>query len=146
MKRQMGGGTGRGPSALGRQRRTIRLVQILMVLLAVGLFVWAGYAAGRAAGYDEGRDAGGIDAPAEPSGVQTIVLLLLGGGALAGAFALQARGGLRMPTPARLDELAGRAEQTAIEKAERQAAAVEAVEAQERAEADATSSEASPRA
>ena len=122
MKRQMVGGTGRGPSALGRQRRTIRFVQLLMVALAITLLIWAGYSAGKSAGYEDGLRSGQIDAPAEPGAGQTIVLVILGVGLLAGAFVLQARGGLRMPTPARLDELAGRAEKTAIEKAERHAA------------------------
>ena len=122
MKRQMTGGTGRGPSALGRQRRTIRIVQVLMILLAVGLFVFAGYSAGRATGYDEGRRAAEIDAPAEPSAGQAVVLVLLGSGLLGAAFMLQARGGLRMPTPASLDDLAGRAEAAAIDRAEQASA------------------------
>lgn len=117
MKRQISGGTGRVPSALGRQRRTIRLVQVLMALLAVGLFAFAGYTAGRAAGFDDGRRAAAIDAPAEPSTVQTVSLVALGALLLGAAFALQARGGLRMPTPARLDELATRAEAAAIDRA-----------------------------
>ncbi|MQB00430.1 MAG: hypothetical protein GEU78_09090 [Actinobacteria bacterium] len=121
MKRQIGGGTGRGPSALGRQRRTIRLVQVLMALLAVGLLTFAGYTAGRATGFEEGRRAAAIDAPAEPSTVQTVSLVVLGALLLGAAFALQAQGGLRMPTPARLDELATRAEATAIDRAARAA-------------------------
>jgi hypothetical protein len=116
MKRQMTGGTGRGPSALGRQRRTIRIVQVLMALLAVGLFIFAGYTAGRASGFDDGRRSGAIDAPAKPSTAQTVSLAILGTVLLGAAFALQAQGGLRMPTPARLDELAGRAEATAIDR------------------------------
>jgi hypothetical protein len=122
MKRQMTGGTGRGPSALGRQRRTIRIVQVLMALLAVGLFTFAGYNAGRASGFEDGRRAEAIDAPARPSASQTVALVVLGTTLLGAAFALQARGGLRMPTPARLDELAGRAEATAIGRAQSAAA------------------------
>lgn len=122
MKRQMTGGTGRGPSALGRQRRTIRIVQVLIAVLAVGLFTLAGYTAGRASGFDDGRRADSIDAPARPSAVQTVSLLILGGVLLGAAFALQARGGVRMPTPARLEEFAGRAEATAIDRAESAAA------------------------
>lgn len=118
MKRQMGGGTARGPAALGRQRRTIRIVQVLIALLAVGSFTFAGYTAGRASGYEDGRRAGSIDAPARPSNVQTVSLVILGGILLGAAFALQAQGGVRMPTPARLEEFAGRAEATAIDRAE----------------------------
>jgi hypothetical protein len=48
------------------------------------------------------------------------VLTVLGAGALVSALLLQ--GGsetVRIPTPARLDELAGRAEQAAVQRAER---------------------------
>ncbi len=42
--------------------------------------------------------------------------------AIGGALLLQdPRGGVRLPTPARLDELAGRAEAAAVERAERHA-------------------------
>lgn len=118
MKRTMGGGTHRGPLGLRRQRRTIRFIQILLVVTAAGLLLFAGYALGRSSGYDAGTRAGEIDAPREPSGVQTVVLGVLGLTALGGALMLQGDGSVRIPTPARLDELAGRAEMTAIERAE----------------------------
>jgi hypothetical protein len=45
----------------------------------------------------------------------------LGLTALAGAFLLQGSDGVRVPTPARLDELTGRAEQSAVQRAEQMA-------------------------
>ena len=119
----MGGGTHRGPLGLRRQRRTIRFVQIVLVLTAAGLLLFAGYAWGRTSGYDAGTQAGEIDAPRRPSGVQTFVLGILGLTALGGALLLQGDGTVRIPTPARLDELAGRAELQAIERAEQVASA-----------------------
>ena len=118
----MVGGAHRGPVAHSRQRRTLRLVQGLLVLIAAGLLLFAGYGLGKSAGYDEGRRAEEIGAPAEPSFAAVAVPALLGLGALGGALYLQGQGGIRMPTPARLDELAGRAEQVAIEKAQGAAA------------------------
>jgi hypothetical protein len=118
MKRGMAGGSHRGPVAVTRQRRTIRLVQLLLVAIAAGLFVFAGYALGRVAGYDDGRRADRLDSPQRPSAVQTVVLLALGGVALGAAASLGTGGPLRIPTPARLEELVGRAEGTAIRKAE----------------------------
>ena len=123
MKRAMVGGAHRGPVGHARQRRTLRLVQGLLVLIAAGLFMFAGYSLGRSSGYDDGRRAGEIDAPSEPSFAEVLVPGLLGLGALAGALLLQGQGGIRMPTPARLDELAGRAEQVALSRAEEAAAA-----------------------
>lgn len=117
----MTGGTHRGPLGLRRQRRTIRFVQVLLVLTAAGLLLFAGYAWGRSSGYDAGARAGEIDAPRPPSTVQTIVLTIFGLSALGGALVLQGDGTVRIPTPARLDELAGRAERQAIERAERAA-------------------------
>ena len=122
VKRGMVGGAHRGPVAHSRQRRTLRLVQGLLVLIAAGLLIFAGFALGRSRGYDEGREAGDLGAPAEPSLAEVVVPALLGLGSLAGALILQGQGGIRMPTPARLEELAGRAEQAAIEKAEAVAA------------------------
>jgi hypothetical protein len=119
MKRAMGGGAHRGPAPLRRQRRTIRIVQLLLILLAAGLLMSAGYSLGRASGYDAGRRAGGIGAPRRPEPIQTTVLVALGLGALAGAMLLQGPGGVRLPTPARLDELTGRAEAAAVSRAER---------------------------
>lgn len=114
----MGGGTHRGPLGLRRQRRTIRFVQILLVAAAAVLLLFAGYSWGRSSGYEAGARAGDIDAPREPSGSQTIVLGILGLVALGGAVVLQGDGTVRIPTPARLEELAGRAERQAIERAE----------------------------
>jgi len=90
------------------------------VLIAAGLLLWAGYSWGKSAGYEEGRGAEDIGAPAAPSATQTVVLATLGAGALLGALLLQ--GGpetVRIPTPARLDELTGRAESVAVSRAER---------------------------
>ena len=118
MKRQMGGGTYRGPLGLRRQRRTIRFVQVLLVLIAAGLLLTAGYSWGKSAGYEEGRRSAEIGASAPPSAIQIVVLITLGAGGLLGALLLQ--GGpetVRIPTPARLDELAGRAESSALERA-----------------------------
>ena len=47
-----------------------------------------------------------------------MVLAILGVGFLTAAVLLQGDGGVRMPVPARLEELTGRAESTAIERAE----------------------------
>jgi TRAP-type C4-dicarboxylate transport system permease small subunit len=118
MKRAMTGGAHRGPVAPTRQRRTIRFIQLLLVLTAAGLLAFAGYSYGRADGYDAGKRATEIDAPREPSQVQTIVLVVIAGLAFAAATILQGDSTVRVPTPSRLDELAGRAEQVAIEKAE----------------------------
>jgi hypothetical protein len=93
----------------------------MLVLIAAGLLAFAGYSWGRADGFDDGRRAGEISAPREPGMGQTVVLGALGLGALAGAFALGGPGGVRIPTPARLEELTGRAEAAAVERAERAA-------------------------
>src|SRR5688572_4168252 len=114
----MVGGAHRGPVEVTRQRRTIRFIQLLLVVTAAGLIAFAGYAYGRVDGYEAGQRAGEIDAPRPPSVVQTVVLVVLGAIALGGAALLQDGATVRIPTPARLDDLAGRAEQTAIEKAE----------------------------
>ena len=92
---------------------------MLLVAIAAALLLFAGYSWGRIRGYDDGRNATEIDAPSRPSAVQVVVLSLLGAAALGSAVLLQGRDGLvRMPTPARLDELAGRAEGAAVERAE----------------------------
>lgn len=119
MKRQMTGGSHRGPLGLRRQRRTIRFTQLLLIALAAGLLLFAGYSWGKASGFDAGRSADDLEAPRSPDAAQTVVLAALGATALAGALLLQ--GGVetvRIPTPAKLDELAGRAEGAAIAKAE----------------------------
>ena len=113
----MGGGAHRGPVAPARQRGAIRLVQMLMVILGAGLLVYAGYSLGVASGYRSGRRAGDLGAPAPPPFTQTLVLAVLGAGALGAAVSLQGPGGVRIPTPARLEELAGRAEAAAVSRA-----------------------------
>lgn len=118
----MVGGTHRGPVAPTRQRRTLRLVQGLLVLIAAGLLIFAGFAWGRSSGYELGRRSDDLGAPSKPSAAEVIVPALLGLGALTGALLLQGPGGIRMPTPARLEELAGRAERVAIDRAEEAAA------------------------
>jgi hypothetical protein len=121
MKRSIGGGAHRGPVAHSRQRRTIRLMQGLLVLVAVGLLMLAGYSWGRASGYDAGKRAEQVGAPKEPGIGATVVLGAFGLGALAGAFILGGPEGVRIPSPARLEELAGRAEGAAVDRAERAA-------------------------
>ncbi len=118
MKRSLGGGSARGPVGPSRQRRAIRFVQILLIAIAAALLSFAGFAFGELRGYETGRRAGEVGAPRSPSIVQTVVLGVLGFGVLGAAVALQGRGGVRIPTPARLDELAGRAEQAAVVRAE----------------------------
>ena len=118
MKRSMGGGSLRGPVAVGRQRRTIRFVQLLLVLVSGALMMFAGYSFGRISGFEDGSRSGEIDAPREPSVVQPIVLVALGTLAIGAAFMLQDGRSVRLPTPAKLEELTGRAEAVAIEKAE----------------------------
>jgi hypothetical protein len=97
----------------------LRLVQVLLVLIAAGLLMFAGYALGKSAGYEDGRSADDLGGPTKPGVLETLVPGLLGLGALGAALALQGSGGPRMPTPARLDELAGRAEDAAIGRAEK---------------------------
>ena len=121
MKRSMGGGAHRGPVGITRQRRTLRFVQGLLVLIAAALLVFAGYQWGRAGGFDAARAAGESGGPTAPSAVQVVALTVLGLTALGVALALQGQGGIRIPTPARLDELAGRAEAVAVERAEQAA-------------------------
>ena len=117
MKRAMLGGSTRGPVEAGRQRRTIRLVQVLLVLISGALMMLAGYSFGRYQGYEAAQEAS-FDRPRPPSALQPLVLVLLGGVTIAAAASLQERGAMRLPTPARLDELAGRAEDAAIARAE----------------------------
>lgn len=118
MKRAVTGGAHRGPVAPTRQRRTIRFIQILLLLTAAGLIAFAGYSYGRVDGYEAGQRSREIDAPREPSPTQSIVLVVLGGIAFGAAVLLQERSTVRIPMPARLDELTERAEQAAIERAE----------------------------
>ena len=102
----MVGGAYRGPVGVGRQRRTIRFVQGLLVLIAVGLLFFAGYALGEANGFEDGRRADALDGVAQkPATSQTLVLALLGLGAFAAALLLQTEGGVRLLTPKKLLEL-----------------------------------------
>lgn len=121
----MAGGAHRGPPALRRQKRTVRIVQVLLLVMAAGSFGWAGYSLGRAAGFDDGRRADALESPRPPSTSETVVLAGLGLGALVAAFALGGGGAARIPTPARLDELSGRAEAAAIDRAQRAEATVD---------------------
>ncbi len=108
MKRAMTGGAHRGPVGPARQRRAIRVVQAILVVLAVVLLFAAGYGRGRAAAAgDEGRT---LAPPRHASVAQTAVLTVLGVGAVVGALLLQGPG-VRVPTPGRLEELTGRAEE-----------------------------------
>ncbi len=118
MKRAVTGGAYRGPVAPTRQRRTIRFVQVLLLLTAAALLVFAGYSFGRVAGYETAQRAGEIDAPREPSLVQPIVLVALASITFGAAVLLQEHSRVRIPTPAKLDELTARAEQAAIDRAE----------------------------
>ena len=117
--------------AHSRQRRTLRLVQILLVLIAGGLLMFAGYSLGRASGYEDGTRSEEIGAPDKPDASEVVVPALLGLATLTGAVLLQGSGGIRMPSPARLDDLAGRAEQVAVERAEKTAAENPTIEEQE---------------
>ncbi len=115
------GGTHRGPVGVRRQRRTVRFVQILLVLVSGGLMMFAGYSFGRVAGYEMAQRGDPLAGPRPPSLAQPVVLVILGGLSITAAAALQAGSGVKLPTPARLDDLAGRAEREAIERAERSA-------------------------
>ena len=120
MKRSLGGGAHRGPVAHVRQRRSIRIVQALLVLCAAGLLLFAGYSWGLSSGYERGIGASDIDPPARSNTAQTVVLGVLALAALTAALALQGSG-VRIPVPARLDDLTARAEKAAVERAERAA-------------------------
>ena len=89
---------------------------MLLVLLAAALLMFAGYSWGRSSGLEAAREADGLGAPRRPGVVQVVVLTVLGVGCLAAAVLLQGEG-VRMPVPARLDELATRAEAAAIDRA-----------------------------
>ena len=94
-------------------------MQALLIGVAAGLLLFAGYSLGRVDGFEQGQRAGELDAPRPPSIAQAVVLAGLGVTALVGALLLQAPEGVRVPTPARLDELTGRAEEAAAQRAER---------------------------
>ena len=80
--------------------------------------LFAGYSFGRHTGFNEARARDSIEVPRKPSLVQPVALVILGGVTILAALVLE-RGGLQPPTPARLDELVGRAEGAAIDRAER---------------------------
>jgi hypothetical protein len=108
VKRKAAGGAHRGPVAPTRQRRALRSVQACFAVLAVVLFVFA------AASLRDVGDRRGDDlAPGrERSVVQPVVLGVLGLLSLGAALALRAPGGgVRLPTPARLEEILERDEQ-----------------------------------
>lgn len=100
MKRAATGGAHRGPVAPTRQRRTIRFVQLTLGALALGLIAF------------------GVYAVAERPAAQAAVLIAIGLVCAGAAYLLSDGPSVRVPTPARLDELAGRAEQVAIGKIE----------------------------
>ncbi|HEV3472319.1 MAG TPA: hypothetical protein VG408_03825 [Actinomycetota bacterium] len=114
MKRGMGGGSYRGPLGLRRQRRTIRFVQVLLIGVGFGLAGLALVSLG------EVRDRPDpLTLAVEGSIAQPIVLGLLALFSWFAAWLLaDGLGSVRIPTPARLDELAGRAEDAAIARAE----------------------------
>jgi hypothetical protein len=106
----MVGGAYRGPVGFGRQRRTIRIVQVLLVLIAGGLLLFAGYSLGQSSGYERGQKSDELGAPSKPGASQTIALTILGLAFLGGAFAIQSEGGVRLLTPARLRDMELRGE------------------------------------
>lgn len=113
MKRGMVGGAYRGPVAHSRQRRTIRFMQFLFLGIAVALAVLAVTSASSVGGAED--PSSGRGAPVS----QPVALGIMALVATGAAVALGGRDGVRIPTPARLDELAGRAEGAAVERAER---------------------------
>jgi TRAP-type C4-dicarboxylate transport system permease small subunit len=113
VKRGMGGGSYRGPVGILRQRRTVRFVQLSLIAMAAALLIFAGYSLGQVNGYEQGRRIDSLSAPKPPPAAKTVVLTLLGMGALVAAVLLQGQEGVRLPVPARLEELTGRAEAAA---------------------------------
>jgi hypothetical protein len=94
-------------------------MQVLLVLIGAGLLLFAGFSWGRAAGLEDARAANDLTPPRPPGPGQVLVLAGLGLAAVGTAFLLGGPGGVRIPTPARLEEYAGRAEQAARERAAR---------------------------
>lgn len=112
MKRTITGGTARGPVRHTRQVRTLRFMQLLLALVGASL-LWLA-----AAELARGPGGGDVLAPREArSPGKALALVVLAATAFGGAAALQGRDGVRLPTPARLEELASRAEDTARRKA-----------------------------
>jgi hypothetical protein len=91
---------------------------VVLVLVAAGLLMFSGFSLGRSSGIEAARHSDGLTPVKPPSIVQTATLGALGLVALAGALSLQGSG-VRIPTPARLDELTGRAQGAFEEKAEK---------------------------
>ena len=92
-------------------------MQALLVLCAAGLLLFAGYSWGLSSGYERAAETSTIDRPSPPSPWQAVVLSVLGLVSLGAATALQGSG-VRIPVPARLEELSARAEKVAVERAE----------------------------
>ncbi len=90
-------------------------MQLLFVLIAAGLVAYAIASLGS----PETEPLGGSH---DPGVMQPVVLMILATGSLAAAAALGGRAGVKIPTPARLEELVGRAEQAAVQRAEQIAA------------------------
>lgn len=90
-------------------------MQGILVGAASALLVYAGFAAARVSGSEQNV---AIDAQPAPSIMQPVALGVAAVIALVVAALLGGRRGVRLPTPARLDELAGRAERVAVERAE----------------------------
>jgi hypothetical protein len=95
----------------------MRLMQVLLVLIAAGSLMFSGYSLGRVDGFEAGARSEELGSPRRPAVVQTVVLAVVGVGALAAAVLIGGTGEPRVPTPARLDELSGRAEAAARAKA-----------------------------
>ena len=115
------GGAHRGPVAPSRQRRTIRLVQALLIVMGLGLVVAAFLSLIEVTAFDPSGVAS-FDRPRPPSWGQPIVLAILALVSLGAASVLGLGRTVKLPTPARLEEFVGRAEGAAIDRAERSAA------------------------
>jgi hypothetical protein len=107
----MGGGALRGPVAHDRQTKTIRFMQALLAVIGLGLVVFASTTIGSSSVHIVGGQH-------DPGLAQPVVLFVLAVAAFGTALALGGRSGVRIPTPARLDELVGRAELAAVQRAE----------------------------
>lgn len=81
------------------------MMQALLVVTAAVLLMFAGYTWGRAAGIDEAQRSDDLGGTRAPSPAQVIVPALLGLGSLTAAFLLQAGAGVRLLTPARLEQM-----------------------------------------
>jgi len=91
------------------------MMQGVLVMCGVALLVYAGITLANVLSYDRGA---AIDASVRPGVMQPVTLVVGSAIAFGVAAALGGRGGVRLPTPARLEELAGRAERAALERAE----------------------------